>query len=132
MADTNQASGTDGSRGATYNDQGDLNGPDSPAGDDAGRQAPEEGQGDDLVNRLGGGEGKGAGTSGGGSATGDLDAGRSDPTSAAPAAAGTGDDAGGPGGMGGVRAGSGSGGRPPGGVSPVGAEEREEETQDGR
>jgi hypothetical protein len=128
MADTNRGAGADGSRGATYNDQGDLTGPDSPAGDAAGREAPEEGQGDDLVDRLGGGEGKGAGLSGAGTQTGDLDAAGSEATARRPAAAGIGDDPGAPGGMGGVGAAGGTGaGRPPGGLSPVGAEDRQED-----
>ena len=64
MADTNQASGVEGRRGATHEDQGNLNGPDSPAGDGAGNRAAEEGQGDDLTDQLGGAEGIGVATSG--------------------------------------------------------------------
>jgi hypothetical protein len=84
MAETNRGAGADGSRGATYNDQGDLTGPDSPAGDAAGRRRPEEGQGDDLVDRLGGGEGTGAGLSGAGAETGDLYAADSEATAPRP------------------------------------------------
>jgi hypothetical protein len=132
MAETNRGAGANGSRGATYNDQGDLSGPDSPAGDAAGRRRPEEGQGDDLVDRLGGGEGTGAGLSGAGAETGDLDAADSEATAPRPAAAGIGDDPGGPGGMGGVRAAGGTGaGRPPGGLSPVGAGGQKEDDDAG-
>jgi len=74
---------------------------------------PAEGQGDDLADRLGGGEGGGAGAN----ASGDASPTRSE------GGGGTGlggIDAGSPGGMGGVGARGGTGtGRPPGGVSPV-------------
>lgn len=108
----------------TYNEQGNLTGPDSPAGEGAAGDAGGEGQGDDLANRLGGSEGSGAGTSGAGAATGDMDADRSEASddSASGTAGAGGADAGSPGGMGGVRSqGGASGGsdRPPGGVSPM-------------
>jgi hypothetical protein len=49
-------------------------------------------------------------------------------SAARPAAAGIGEDPGGPGGMGGAGAAGGTGtGRPPGGLSPIGAEEKEAE-----
>jgi hypothetical protein len=80
-------------------------------------QSPEQGQGDDLADSLGGGETGGAGATGAGSASGDASATRSE------GGGGTGlggIDAGSPGGMGGVHARGGTGtGRPPGGVSPV-------------
>lgn len=99
-----------------YNDRGNLTGPDSPAGSDASHDATGEGQGDDLVNRLGG-ERTEAGLSGAGAATGDTSAGRSEPAEAAEPIA---PDAGSPGGMGGVHAQGGTGtDRPAGGVSPV-------------
>ena len=99
-----------------YNDRGDLTGPDSPAGLDAARSATGEGQGDDLVNRLGG-ERTEAGLSGAGAATGDMSAGRSEPDEPAEPIA---PDGGSPGGMGGVHAQGGTGTeRPAGGVSPV-------------
>ena len=115
--------GANGSMGSgTYNEQGTLVGPDSPAGSDVPLDAGGVGQGDDLANRLGGEEGRGAATTGAGAATGDMSAGRSERTDAsAQNAAGTGGtDAGSPGGMGGVQARGGTGtGRPPGGVSPM-------------
>jgi len=81
-----------------------------------GTAPPERGQGDDLADSLGGGEGLGAGTSGA-SGSGDAGAARSE------GGGGTGlggTDAGSPGGMGGVGARGGTGtGRPPGGISPV-------------
>jgi hypothetical protein len=127
MSDANEATGGGGSLGATYDDTGDLNGPDSPAGGDAAARAPQQGQGDDLAGRLGGGEGRGAGASGDPGA-GDLGAGSSEESAARPAAAGIGEDPGGPGGMGGAGAAGGTGtGRPPGGLSPIGAEEKEAE-----
>ena len=81
-----------------------------------------EGQGDDLANGLGGGDGAtGAGMTGAGSATGDASAMRSEGGGAGLG----GTDAGSPGGMGGVSASGGTGtGRPPGGVSPVPPEEQ--------
>lgn len=115
-----QTGGTTGSGGSlgtgTYNDQGNLTGPDSPAGVDATTSAGGQGQGDDLVNRLGG-ERAGGGLSGAGAATGDTSAGRSEPVESAEPVA---PDAGSPGGMGGVHAQGGTGtDRPAGGVSPV-------------
>jgi hypothetical protein len=80
------------------------------------------GQGDDLANRLGGDNPAGTGASGAGAATGDASAGRSGETNQTNVGAG-GPDAGSPGGMGGVRGGFDTGGRPPGGVSPLQAEE---------
>lgn len=79
-----------------------------------------EGQGDDLADRLGGGEGRGTGMSGGGAATGAMDDDRSEPDAPVESLA---PSAGDPGGMGGVRAQGGTGtGRPPGGTSPVQAD----------
>jgi hypothetical protein len=130
--DQNQGSGaaggppSNGSFGSgTYNDRGNVTGPDSPAGADVELDAGGEGQGDDLANRLGGGEGRGTGTPGAGATTGNLGADGSEPSGAsAPAADGSGGpDAGSPGGMGGARASGGTGtGRPPGGVSPIDSE----------
>lgn len=82
-------------------------------------QAPEQGQGDDLADALGGGEGEtGAGIAGG-AASGDASAGRSEGGGGAASGLG-GADAGSPGGMGGVGVAGGTGtGRPPGGVSPL-------------
>jgi hypothetical protein len=108
----------------TYNERGDVTGPDSPAGVGAGTSAQGQGQGDDLADRLGGDAGRGTGLTGAGGATGDLDADRSERSDAsAQRAAGPGGaSAGDPGGMGGVHARDGTGtGRPPGGVSPVGS-----------
>ncbi|HEX8442389.1 MAG TPA: hypothetical protein VF631_01945 [Allosphingosinicella sp.] len=108
----------------TYNERGDVTGPDSPAGAGEGESREGEGQGDDLANRLGGGAGRGTGLTGAGGATGDLGADRSERSDASALnAAGAGGPSGGdPGGMGGVRAQGGTGtGRPPGGVSPVGS-----------
>ncbi|HEX8214382.1 MAG TPA: hypothetical protein VF582_02805 [Allosphingosinicella sp.] len=105
----------------TYNERGNLTGPDSPAGDRAASDSGGQGQGDDLADRLGGGEGGGAGTSGAGAATGDMDADASEASGAQASGTG-GTDAGSPGGMGGVRSqsgASGGSGRPPGGVSPM-------------
>lgn len=100
----------------TYNDRGNLTGPDSPAGSDATSSASGEGQGDDLVARLGGERTRG-GLGGAGAATGDASAGRSEPAEQAEPIA---PDAGSPGGMGGVHAQGGTGAeRPAGGVSPV-------------
>jgi hypothetical protein len=112
----------------TYNERGDVTGPDSPAGAGEG-QASQDGQGDDLANRLGGGSGRGTGMTGAGGATGSLDADRSERTdgSALDAAGAGGPSAGDPGGMGGVRAHGGSvSGRPPGGVSPLGSSKDED------
>jgi hypothetical protein len=109
----------------TYNERGDLTGPDSPAGQGGFMLRDGEGQGDDLADRLGGGEGRGTGMSGGGAATGSLDAERSrpDPESALGSAGAGAPSGGDPGGMGGVHAQGGTGtGRPPGGVSPVQAD----------
>ncbi|HEV2079249.1 MAG TPA: hypothetical protein VGR19_05055 [Allosphingosinicella sp.] len=111
----------------TYNDQGNLTGADSPAGGNAPTDSAGEGQGDDLADRLGGGQGGGAGASGAGASTGDMDAGSSE-ASDAPASGTGGPDAGSPGGMGGARSqggASGGSGRPPGGVSPMQSEEGE-------
>jgi hypothetical protein len=111
--------GGQGSLGSgTYNERGDLTGPDSPAGPGTGQVPEGAGQGDDLANRLGGGSGRGTGLTGAGAATGDMGADRSEATGSAtinPPSAGD------PGGMGGVHAKGGSGtGRPPGGSSPLG------------
>jgi hypothetical protein len=83
------------------------------------------GGGDDRANALGSHDTEnratGTGASGAGSATGDASAGRSE-NGSGDGLGGT--DAGSPGGMGGVRAAGGTGtNRPPGGVSPVQAEE---------
>lgn len=103
----------------TYNDRGDVTGPDSPAGANAGASGG-EGQGDDLANRLGGDSNRGTGMSGAGAVTGNMGAASSEASGARDRdAAGT-PSAGDPGGMGGVRAQGGTGtGRPPGGVSPL-------------
>jgi hypothetical protein len=113
----------------TYNERGNVTGPDSPAGTDVELDASGQGQGDDLANRLGGGAGRGTGMTGAGAATGDLDSNRSERTdaSALSAAGAGGPDAGSPGGMGGARASGGTGtGRPPGGVSPMQIEQGED------
>jgi len=114
-------SGGDGWRGATYNDAGQVVGPDSAAGERADLDARGAGQGDDLANRLGGGEGSGAALSGSGH-SGDMEPGRSDADEGSSGGLG-GPDAGSPGGMGGVRARGGTeNGNPPGGLSPVQAD----------
>jgi hypothetical protein len=119
--------GANGSLGSgTYNERGDVTGPDSPAGQGSGSVPEGAGQGDDLANQLGGGSGRGTGLTGAAGATGALDADRSERTDAsAPSAAGAGGpSAGDPGGMGGARAQGGTGtGRPPGGMSPLGSSE---------
>jgi hypothetical protein len=110
--------GGSGSMGTgTYNQAGNVTGPDSPGSGAAGGAAG-EGQGDDLANRLGGGEGSRSGVTGSAAVSGDMRAGRSEMTSR-PAAAGYTPDAGAPGGMGGVR----GSGKSPGGVSPILKEE---------
>ena len=117
--------GGEGSLGsANYNERGNLTGPDSPAGSDTSLSGQGEGQGDDLANRLGGGDNPGTGLAGAGAVSGDMSADRSETTGAT----GTGaPDAGSPGGMGGVHAQGGTGtGRPAGGVSPVGSSRGEE------
>ena len=115
---------TGGSRGATTNDQGDLTGPDSPAGEQAAQPQAGEGQGDDLADRLGGDAGTGAAIPLGRAGSGDMDDGSSEATGADAPASGTGDDAGAPGGMGGVHGRTGNAqDRPPGGSSPVPAED---------
>lgn len=108
---------SDGSRdGASYNDQGDLTGPDSPAGARAHGAEAGEGHGDDLADRLGGDRAD-AGMSGAGAATGDMSAGRSEPAGADTPYVPSASD---PGGMGGVGVSGATGtGRPPGGVSPI-------------
>lgn len=106
----------------TYNERGNVTGPDSLAGEAADRVAAGNDQGDDLANRMGSGENARTGLTGAGAATGAMNADRSEGTGAfAQDAAGAGGtDAGSPGGMGGVRAQGGTGtGRPPGGVSPL-------------
>jgi hypothetical protein len=116
--------GANGSFGSgTYNERGDVTGPDSPAGEAA--KLGGEAQGDDLANRLGGGDDTRSGLSGAGAATGDMDADRSEPSgvSAQDAAGAGGPSAGDVGGMGGVRGHTAGSGRPPGGVSPIQAEE---------
>ena len=114
--------GANGSLGSgTYNERGNVTGPDSPAGQGAGQVPEGAGQGDDLANRLGGDAGRGTGLSGAGAATGNLGADRSEASAAGAAGAG-GPSAGDPGGMGGAGASGGTGtGRPPGGVSPLGS-----------
>ncbi len=109
----------------TYNTRGNLTGPDSPAGADVKPDARGEGQGDDLANRLGGGEGTGTGLTGAAAATGDMNADRSEDTgaSAQNAAGAGGPSAGDVGGMGGVRGHTGGSGRPPGGMSPLQTEQ---------
>jgi hypothetical protein len=126
--DTERGPASNGSMGSgTYNERGDVTGPDSPAGADL-RQATGGGaQGDDLADRLGGGEGSGAGGSAA-SGSGDMSGGRSEADDGDPdvvTAGAGGPDAGSPGGMGGARTreGAGTGGRPPGGTSPIQAEE---------
>ncbi len=120
-SDAERGPSAEGSMGSgTYNERGRVVGPDSPAGAAVPLDAGGEGQGDDLVNRLGGGEGTGAGLSGAGAGTGDMSAARSErPGSSEPAAPSAGDV----GGMGGSRASTAGSGRPNGGVSPMQAEE---------
>lgn len=91
---------------------------------DSGGKAQAERQGDDVANRLGGSDGTGAGLTGAGSASGDMRAGRSEPSDASTQeAAGAGaPSAGDVGGMGGVRGHTGASSRPPGGMSPVQAD----------
>ena len=103
-----------------YNERGNVTGADSPAGSDASLETG-EGQGDDLANRLGGGESTGTGMTGAGAATGDMNADRSERTAAsAQGAAGAGGpSAGDVGGMGGVRGHTAGSSRPPGGESPL-------------
>jgi hypothetical protein len=103
----------------TYNERGDVTGPDSPAGQQVDRESAGEYQGDDLANRLGGGEGSGAGLTGAGSASGAMDADRSEGTPTGDAGA---PDAGEVGSMGGVGRNTAGSTRPNGGVSPVQAE----------
>jgi hypothetical protein len=99
--------GSGGSQNSGYSADGRLVGHDSPAGEDA-RLEVEEGQGDDLAQRLGGGERSGAGLSGSGAVSGDMSAGRSEKTSEGGPATGFTPDAGSPGGMGGKSAGGAS------------------------
>lgn len=108
---------------ATYNDDGRIVGPDSPAGRQAHLRADGDAQGDELADRLGGGEGRGTGLNGAGSGTGDASAGRSAGQSEDRAARGIGEDPGGPGGMGGSRTSIRGSSRPPGGESPLGERE---------
>lgn len=116
--------GGNGTRDATYNDQGDLTGADSPAGEQAAQPEAGQGQGDDLADRLGDEAGTGAAIPLGRAGSGNLEAGRSEEIRDAAPAAGTGDDAGAPGGMGGPEGRTGNvQDRPPGGGSPVPAEE---------
>lgn len=112
----------------TYNERGNVTGPDSPSGPDFSGDAAGEGQGDDLANRLGGGDGTRTGLSGAGAASGDMRADRSERSDRSPQeAAGTGaPSAGDVGGMGGVRGHTGASSRPPGGVSPLKAEQDRE------
>jgi hypothetical protein len=112
-----QGSGSGSMGTGTYNQAGNVTGPDSPGGGSAG-SASGQGQGDDLANQLGGGEESRSGVTGSAAVSGDMSVGRSEMTSR-PAAAGYTPDAGAPGGMGGV---SGSG-KAPGGVSPILKEE---------
>ena len=126
-----EPTGGSGTRDATYDDQGNLTGPDSPAGEQAKPPEPGQGQGDDLADRLGGpstslktGAGTGAAIPLGRAGSGNLEAGRSEETRDPAPASGTGDDAGAPGGMGGPEGRTGNTqDRPPGGNSPVSAEE---------
>ncbi len=109
----------------TYNERGNVTGPDSPAGTEFRVASGAEGQGDDLANRLGGGDNARTGLTGAGAATGDMRADRSEVTDAAAqnAAGAGGPSAGDVGGMGGVRGGASPSSRPPGGMSPVQAEQ---------
>ena len=109
----------------TYNERGNVTGPDSPAGAEYSGDAAGQGQGDDLANRLGGGDGTHTGLTGAGAASGDMRADRSEPTdaSAQDAAGAGGPSAGDVGGMGGVRGHTGASSRPPGGMSPVQVDE---------
>jgi hypothetical protein len=103
----------------TYNERGDVTGPDSPAGAEADLQAS-EGQGDDRADQLGGGRGEGTGMTGASAVSGDMSASRSEASGSRDPDANAAPSAGDPGGMGGVRAQGGTGtGRPPGGVSPL-------------
>ena len=116
--------GGSGARNASYNDQGDLTGADSPAGEQAAQPGAGEGQGDDFADRLGGEAGNSAAIPLGRAGSGDLEDGRADETGTDAPASGTGDDAGAPGGMGGPQGRTGNvQDRPPGGSSPVPAEE---------
>ncbi|HEX9946089.1 MAG TPA: hypothetical protein VGA98_00965 [Allosphingosinicella sp.] len=91
----------------------------------------QRGGGDDRANELGGGEGSGAGMTGAGAATGDASEMRSEGGGAAGGAGLGGADAGSPGGMGGVRVAGGTGtDRPPGGLSPLQAEEQEGDSRE--
>jgi hypothetical protein len=106
----------------TYNERGNVTGPDSPAGSDASLASAEgEGQGDDLANRIGGGDNARTGLSGAGAATGDMGADRSERSnaSAQDASGAGGPSAGDVGGMGGVRGHTAASSRPPGGESPL-------------
>lgn len=120
-AEAERGPASEGSFGSgTYNNRGRVGGPDSPAGSAIPLDAGGEGQGDDLVNRLGGGEGTGAGLSGLGAGTGDMSAARSEgPGGSEPDVPSAGDV----GGMGGAAASSAGSGRPNGGVSPVQGDE---------
>lgn len=134
--ETSGEEGIEGSLGSgNYSNFGRVAGPDSPADERAGLRHPVEGaQGDDLANRLGGGEGRGIGMSGAGAATGDLSAGSSGPGEGEPkedraaalprqeSVASTGP--GGPGGKSGATARTDASSRPPGGESPGRARER--------
>jgi len=110
--------GSGGSQDSGYTAGGRPVGHDSPAGEDAALEV-HEGQGDDLAQRLGGGERTGAGLSGSGAVSGDMSAGRSEDSSEGGPAAGYTPDAGSPGGMSGKSA---------GGVSPI----EDENTRGGR
>lgn len=118
-----EANGSFGS--GTYNERGDVTGPDSPAGAEMSGNAAGDGQGDDLANRLGGADGTRTGLTGAGAASGDMRADRSEPSdaSAQDSAGAGGPSAGDVGGMGGVRGHTGASSRPPGGVSPVQADQ---------
>lgn len=102
---------------ATFNDRGNVTGPDSPAGDELAQGPQGEGQGDDLANRLGGGEAESGALFGDRAASGDMRAGRSEPADAGDPSIGP--SAGDVGGMGGVHGHTAGTGRPPGGMSPV-------------
>jgi hypothetical protein len=117
--------GGNGSFGSgTYNERGNVTGPDSPAGQQIGGEAGGEGQGDDLANRLGGGDATRTGLTGAGTATGAMDADRSEgPGTGGLGGAGAGAPSSGDvGGMGGPGRNTAGSSRPNGGVSPVQAE----------
>lgn len=120
--------GANGSFGTgTYNERGNVTGPDSPAGPDVRLDAAGGGQGDDLANRMGSGGNSRAASTGAGAVTGNMNADRSEisAASAQDAAGAGGPSAGDVGGMGGVRGHTSGSGRPPGGSSPLQSEQDE-------